>query len=95
MRPMQAPPSSTGDVGASPAPPLAGFGQGASPAVVRLLGVTALSIAKHSFTHWGYALIAAIALALALWTKVHPILILIAGAAIGWGIGALTGPAMS
>jgi len=29
---------------------------------------------------------------LALWTKVHPILILIGGAAIGWGIGALTGP---
>jgi chromate transporter len=75
-------------------PRLAGFGRGAAPAVVGLLGVTALSIAKHSFTHWGYALIAAIALVLALWTKVHPIVILIGGAAIGWGIGALTGPAL-
>jgi hypothetical protein len=57
-------------------------------------GVTALSIAKHSLTHWGYALIAAIALVLSLWTKMHPIPILIGGAAIGWGIGALTGHAM-
>jgi chromate transporter len=71
-------------------PRLAGFGRGAAPAVVGLLGVTALSIARHSLTHWGYAVIAGIALALALWTKVHPILILIGGAAIGWGIGVLT-----
>jgi chromate transporter len=71
-------------------PRLAGFGRGAAPAVVGLLGVTALSIAKQSFTHWGYAVIAVIALGLALWTKLHPMLILIGGAAIGWGIGALT-----
>jgi chromate transport protein ChrA len=75
-------------------PRLAGFGRGAAPAVVGLLGVTALGIAKHSLTHWDYALIAIVALGLALWTKVHPILILIGGAAIGWGIGALTGAAM-
>lgn len=73
-------------------PRLAGFGRGAAPAVVGLLGVTALSIAKQSVTHWSYALIAIVAVVLALWTKVHPILILIGGAAIGWGIGALTGP---
>jgi chromate transporter len=72
-------------------PRLAGFGRGAAPAVVGLLGVTALSLAKHSMTHWGYAVIAVIALVLALWTKVHPILILIGAAAIGWGIGALMG----
>jgi chromate transporter len=75
-------------------PRLAGFGRGAAPAVVGLLGVTALSIAKHSFTHWAYGLIAVVALALALWTKVHPILILIGGAVTGWGIGALMTPAM-
>lgn len=75
-------------------PLLAGFGRGAAPAVVGLLGVTALSMAMQSLTHWGYALIAIAALVLALWTKVHPILILIGGAAIGWGIGALTGPSM-
>jgi chromate transporter len=71
-------------------PRLAGFGRGAAPAVVGLLGVTALSIAKQSFTHWGYAVIALIALVLALWTKVHPILILMGGAALGWGIGVVT-----
>jgi chromate transporter len=75
-------------------PRLAGFGRGAAPAVVGLLGVTALNIARHSLTHWAYALIAIIALGLALWTKVHPILLLIGGAAMGWVIGALTGPAM-
>jgi len=75
-------------------PRLAGFGRGAAPAVVGLLGVTALNLAKHSLTHWAYALIAVIALGLALRTKVHPILILIGGAALGWVIGALTGPAM-
>jgi chromate transporter len=75
-------------------PRLAGFGRGAAPAVVGLLGVTALSLARQGVTHWAYALIAVIALALALWTKVHPILILIGGFAMGWVIGALTGPVM-
>ena len=75
-------------------PRLAGFGRGAAPAVVGLLGVTALNLAKHSVTHWAYALIAIGALGLALRTKLNPIFILIGGAAIGWGIGALTGPAM-
>jgi len=72
-------------------PRLAGFGRGAAPAVVGLLGVTALSIARHSFTHWYYALIAIVVLGFSLWTKVHPILLLIGCAVIGWGIGALTG----
>jgi chromate transport protein ChrA len=65
---------------------------GAAPAVVGLLGVTALTLAKHSVTHWAYALIAVIALGLTLWIKVHPLLILIGGMALGWVIGALTGP---
>jgi len=56
---------------------LAGFGRGAAPAVVGLLGVTALSVAKQSFTHWAYALMAVIALGLALRTKLHPILSLV------------------
>lgn len=75
-------------------PWLAGFGRGAAPAVVGLLGVTALNIAKQSLTHWAYALIAVIALGLALRTKVHPILLLIGGVALGWVIGVLTGPTM-
>jgi chromate transporter len=75
-------------------PRLAGFGRGAAPAVVGLLGVTALNIAKHSVTHWAYALIAIGALVFALRTKVHPLLILIGGVALGWGIGVVMGPAM-
>jgi chromate transporter len=75
-------------------PWLAGFGRGAAPAVVGLLGVTALSIAKQSFTHWAYALIALTALGLALRTKLHPILILVGGVVLGWVIGALTAPTM-
>lgn len=75
-------------------PRLAGFGRGAAPAVVGLLGVAALNIARHSLTHWAYALIAIIVLGLALRTKVHPLLLLIGGAALGWVIGALTGPAL-
>jgi chromate transporter len=75
-------------------PRLAGFGRGAAPAVVGLLGVTALHLARYSMTHWTYALLAIVALGLALRTKVHPILLLIGSAAIGWGIGALTGAAL-
>jgi hypothetical protein len=44
---------------------LAGFRRGAAPAVVGLLGGSALSIAKQSFAYWAYALIAVIALGLA------------------------------
>ena len=74
---------------------LAGFGRGAAPAVVGLLGVTALTIAKQSVTHWAYALIAMIAFGLALRTRVHPILILIGGVALGWVIGVVTAPTLS
>jgi len=72
-------------------PWLAGFGRGAAPAVVGLLGVTALNVAQHSFTHWAYALLTVIALGLALRTKVHPILILIGGGVLGGIIGVVTG----
>ena len=69
---------------------LRGFGRGAAPAVVGLLAVTALDIARHAFVGWPYVLIAAIALPLALWTKVHPILLLLAGAGAGMAIGLLS-----
>jgi chromate transporter len=62
---------------------LEGFGKGAAPAVVGLLGVTALSIARDAFSDWYFVVIAVLALALSLGTKVHPILILLGGAALG------------
>lgn len=70
-------------------PWLRGFGQGAAPAVVGLLVVTALSMAQHALSHWAYAAIAVVALGLALGTKVHPLLLLAGGAAAGAVVGAL------
>ena len=69
---------------------LRGFGLGAAPAVVGLLGVTALDLARHVVTSWAYAVIIVVALVLALRTKVHPTLILLGGAVFGAVLGALT-----
>lgn len=68
-------------------PWLRGFGRGAGPAVVGLLGTTALSIAQASFTHWAYAAIGLLALLLALRTRAHPFLILVGGAVLGMLLG--------
>jgi chromate transporter len=75
-------------------PWLAGFGRGAAPAVIGLFGVMALNLAKQSVTHWAYALLALVAFGLALWTKVHPIVLLIGGTVLGWVIGAFMEPTM-
>jgi len=64
-------------------PHLRGFGRGAAPAVVGLLGVTALGLARSSFSTWPYAVIALGALLLAVYARVHPILILLAGMILG------------
>lgn len=70
-------------------PWLQGFGWGAAPAVVGLLGVTALSLAQEAFAGWAYVVIAIVALLLALRTKVNPIVILGGGALSGAGTGVL------
>lgn len=70
-------------------PWLRGFGRGAGPAVVGLLGVTALSLARNTFAGWPYALIAALALLLALGTKLHPLAILMGGGILGTALGIL------
>lgn len=72
-------------------PWLRGFGLGAAPAVVGLLGVTALDLARHAVTSWTYAVILVVALVLALRTKVHPIFILLGGAVAGAVLGTLAG----
>ena len=66
---------------------LRGFGLGAGAAVVGLQGVIAFDLARQAFTGRGYVIVALVALALSLLTKVHPILILIGGAAAGAAIG--------
>ena len=66
---------------------LQGFGRGAGPAVVGLLGVTALSLARQGFAHWAYFAIAALALVVSLRTKVHPVLVLVVGSVLGAALG--------
>lgn len=60
---------------------LKAFGKGAAPAVIGLLGVTIISLGQNAFgnINLGYILIAAGAAALALFTKLHPIWILLGG----------------
>lgn len=62
---------------------LRGFGCGAGPAVVGLLGVTAMGLAKQIPPHWVFAVTAGVALVLSLRTKVHPVLILLGGTVLG------------
>ena len=69
-------------------PWLQGFGLGAAPAVIGLLGVTVFTLGRYAFVGWLYGIISGVALVLALFTKVSPILILIGGTVLG----ALVGP---
>lgn len=66
---------------------LQGFGRGAGPAVVGLLGVTALGLARQSFVHWAYPVVAVLALILAFRTKIHPVFILMGGTLVGVAFG--------
>jgi chromate transporter len=71
-------------------PLLQDFGRGAAPAVVGLLVVTALHLARPAVASgWPYAGVAVAALGLAVWTKVHPIVILLGGAGVGAVYGLL------
>jgi chromate transporter len=72
-------------------PWLQNFGRGAAPAVVGLLVVTALHLARSAFTSEVQVGIAGVALVLALWTKFHPIVILLGGAVVGAVYGLLKG----
>ena len=67
------------------------FGRAAAPAVVGLLVVTAFHLGRSAFSSGVYVGIAGIALPLAMWTKLHPILILLGGGVIGAVYGLLKG----
>ena len=64
-------------------PWLKGFGRGAAPAVVGLLGVTVLHLLRSSATHWIFFGVAIGAAVLTLRTKLHPAFILVGGAFAG------------
>lgn len=68
-------------------PWLQGFGLGAAPAVIGLLGITVFALGRYAIANWFYAVIAGAALALAMFTKVSPILILIGGTLLGAVVG--------
>ena len=70
-------------------PWLQGFGLGAAPAVIGLLGITVFALGRYAIANWFYAVIAGAALALAMFTKVSPILILIGGTLLGAVVGPL------
>jgi len=70
-------------------PWLQGFGFGAAPAVIGLLGITVFSLGRYAFSDWFYWVIAGLALVLALFTKVSPIFILIGGTVLGGLVGSL------
>jgi chromate transport protein ChrA len=65
-------------------PSLRAFGLGAAPAVVGILGVTALSLSRDALVAWPYILIAATALVVSTFTRIHPIALLAAGGLAGW-----------
>jgi chromate transporter len=72
-------------------PLLQNFGRGAAPAVVGLLVVTAMHLGRNAFASEVHGGIAGIALTLAMWTKLHPLVILLGGAAAGAVYGLLKG----
>ena len=72
-------------------PWLQGFGLGAGPAVIGLLGITVFSLGSYAFSGWFYWVIAGMALGFALITKLSPIFILV-GATL---LGGLVGPMLS
>jgi chromate transporter len=65
-------------------PALRAFGAGAAPAVVGILGVTALSLSRDALVAWPYILIAVAAFLLNGLTRIHPIALLAAGGLAGW-----------
>ena len=72
-------------------PWLQGFGRGAGPAVIGLLGITAYSLGSYAFAGWFYWVIAGAAFVFAMFTKLSPIVVLI-GATV---LGGLAGPVLT
>jgi chromate transporter len=70
-------------------PWLQGFGLGAAPAVIGLLGITVFTLGRYAFFGWLYWVIAGVALVLTVFTKISPILILIVATMLGAWAGPL------
>ena len=70
-------------------PWLQGFGRGAGPAVIGLLGITAYSLGSYAFAGWLYWIIAGLAFVFAMFSKVSPIVVLIGATLLGGLVGPL------
>ena len=70
-------------------PWLQGFGRGAGPAVIGLLGITAYSLGSYAFWGWLYWVIAVVAFVFAMFSKVSPIIVLIGATLLGGLVGPL------
>ncbi|MBM3217686.1 MAG: chromate transporter [Candidatus Rokubacteria bacterium] len=66
---------------------LRSFGAGATPAVIGLLGVTALDLGRDALVGWPQVAIATGALLFGALTRIHPVALLAAGGLAGWLIG--------
>jgi len=62
---------------------LRGFRRGAAAAAVGLLGVTVLSLGRHSMRGWIDGLVVVVAGIVALETKIHPLWVLVGGGLLG------------
>ena len=66
-------------------PLLSRFGSGATPAVIGLLGVTALTLARDAVgVSWWHLAIVGVVLGLGAWTRLHPVVLLAAGGLLGY-----------
>jgi chromate transporter len=69
-------------------PLLKRFGTGAAPAVIGLLGVTTLALARDAVAaSWPHLGIVGLVLVLGAWTRLHPIVLLACGGVVGYLIG--------
>ena len=68
-------------------PWLRSFGRGAAAAVVGLMAVTVVDLARNACNTWAFGAVALIALVVAASTKVHPVFVLAGGAVLGVVLG--------
>jgi chromate transporter len=68
-------------------PLLRAFGAGAAPAVAGLLGLTVVDLTRRASPTWSFVAIALGVALLALHRRVHPLVLLAAGAGLGWLLG--------
>jgi chromate transporter len=66
---------------------LRAFGAGATPAVIGILGVTILDVARESVMSWSYFSVGATVFVLATVMRIHPVALLAVAAALGWLVG--------